>query len=168
MDLSTIVIPLHAIAASLVVLLAPVNIVRRRKDRAHKAIGRTWVVSMYVVCVSGMFIYTLDGAFTIFHALAIFTFATTTLGVLAIRRGLVRAHIGNMIGSWIGALFAGGFAAFVPGRYIPSLAVEQPAVLWGTILAIVILTTVWVSLVLTRLGRPRRSAARAQASTGSR
>lgn len=135
-------------------------------------IGHTRVVSMYAVCVSGMFIYTLDGAFTIFHALAIFTFATTTLGVLAIRRGLVRAHVGNMIGSWIGALFAGGFAAFVPGRYIPSLAVEQPAVLWGTIIAIVIVATVWVVLVLTRLRRtPRRAVSatiREQAPSDSR
>ena len=98
MDPHALLIPIHAIAASLVILLAPVNILRRRKDRAHKALGRTWVIAMYLVCVSGMFIYTIGG-FTVFHALAIFTFATTTLGVIAIRRGNVRSHIGNRVGS---------------------------------------------------------------------
>lgn len=158
--LHAILIPVHAIAATFAVLIAPVNILRRRRDAAHRALGRSWVVAMYLVCVSGMFIYTIGG-FTIFHALALFTFATTTLGVLAIRRRNVRAHAGNMIGSWAGALVAGGFAAFVPGREIPTLAVSDPAVLWSIVAAVVVLTTAWVAFVLLRLGPahgPRRSA----------
>ncbi|WP_324013736.1 DUF2306 domain-containing protein [Microbacterium sp. JZ37] len=155
MDPHALLIPIHAIAASLVILLAPVNILRRRKDRAHKTLGRTWVIAMYLVCVSGMFIYTIGG-FTVFHALAIFTFATTTFGVIAIRRGNVRSHIGNMVGSWLGALAAGAFAAFVPGRFIPTLAVSDPAVLWSAVAAIVIAATAWVAFVLARFGAPAR------------
>lgn len=156
MDPHVIVIPVHAIAASFVILLAPVNILRRRKDAAHKAIGRTWVVMMYLVCVSGMFIYTLSGGFTLFHALAIFTFGTTTLGVVMVRRGNVRAHIGNMVGSWLGALVAGGFAAFVPERYIPMLAVANPGLLWAVILTVVVVATAWAAFVLTRFSVPAR------------
>jgi uncharacterized membrane protein len=156
-----IMIPVHAIAASFVILLGPVNMLRRRKDLAHRAIGRTWVVMMYLVCVSGMVIYT-DGAFTLFHALAIFTFITTTLGVVMIRRGNVGGHIGNMIGSWAGAVVAGSFAAFVPGRYLPTLAVDDPALLWTIVAGVVVAATVWVAIVLTRFGGPRgrRAAAR--------
>lgn len=141
-------IAIHALAASGVVLLAPVQIIRRTKDRRHRWIGRSWVILMYLVCVSGMFIYTLSGSFTIFHALAIFTFGTTTLGVIAIRRGDIRRHIGMMVGSWLGALTAGAFAAIIPGREIPQLAVDDPGLLWGAVAAIVIAATVWVGYVL--------------------
>lgn len=141
-------IAIHALAACGVVLLAPVQIIRRAKDRRHRWIGRSWVILMYLVCVSGMFIYTLSGSFTIFHALAIFTFGTTTLGVIAIRRGDIRRHIGMMVGSWLGALTAGAFAAIIPGREIPQLAVDDPGLLWGAVAAIVIAGTVWVGYVL--------------------
>ena len=157
-------IALHAIAASLVILLGPVQIVRRRKDAAHKALGRSWVVCMYLVCVSGMFIYTLSGSFTIFHALAIFTFGTTTLGVINIRRGRVRAHVGNMVGSYIGAVVAGLFAALVPSREIPQLAADSPVVLWSIVAVIVVGATAWVAFVLTHFGRNATRPAIASAS----
>lgn len=147
------VIAVHAISASLVILLAPVNILRRRKDLRHRALGRTWVISMYFACVSGMFIYTISGGFTIFHALAIFTLATTTLGVLSIRRGNVPGHVGNMVGSWIGAIVAGVFAALAPGRIIPTLAIEDPMLLWGSVGCVILLATVWVLYVLLALGK---------------
>lgn len=161
---TTAAIVLHATAASLVVLLGPVNIVRRRKDGARKALGRSWVVCMYLVCVSGMFIYTISGGFTIFHALALFTFCTTTLGVVAIRRRWVATHVRMMVGSYIGALVAGAFAALVPSRVLPTLAVEDPILLWSCVAGVVVLATAWVAFVLLVLGRaaaPSRAGARA-------
>ncbi|WP_309132309.1 DUF2306 domain-containing protein [Brevibacterium sp.] len=146
--MSALIVAIHAIAASGVVLLAPIQIARRRKDRRHRIIGRSWVVLMYLVCVSGMFIYSLTGGFTIFHALAIFTFGTTTIGVMAIRRGDVRRHIGMMVGSWVGAVFAGAFAALVPGRDIPMLAVNDPATLWTIVGGTIIAISGWVVWVL--------------------
>lgn len=146
--MSPILITLHALAASVVILLAPVQILRRTKDRAHRWIGRSWVISIWIVCATGMFIYTLTGGFTIFHALAIFTFFTTTLGVIQIRRGRVRSHMMNMIGSWIGALVAGGFAVLVPDREIPKLAVSDPVLLWSLAGAITVATGIWVIVVL--------------------
>lgn len=150
------IIAVHAISASLVILLAPVNILRRRKDIRHRVIGRTWVISMYFVCVSGMFIYTISGGFTIFHALAIFTFGTTTLGVVNIRRGNIPGHVGNVIGSWIGAMVAGAFAVFAPGRVIPTLYVDEPSLLWGAIGIVVALATMWVLYVLLMLRKGER------------
>lgn len=150
-------IAIHALAASGVVLLAPVQIIRRTKDRRHRWIGRSWVILMYLVCVSGMFIYTLSGSFTVFHALAILTFATTTIGVIAIRRGDIRRHIGMMVGSWLGALTAGTFAAIIPSREIPQLAVVDPTLLWSAVAAIIIAATVWVFYVLRLVPAQARS-----------
>lgn len=160
---SLTVITIHAVAASLVILIGPVNMVRKSKDVKHKALGRSWVVAMYATCVSGMFIYTLSGGFTIFHALAILTFTTTTLGVIHIRRHRVRPHVANMVGSYVGALIAGGFAVFVPGRFIPVLAIQNPVVLWSVAAAVVVLATAWVLYVLT-LFRPRVSLSRGHAT----
>ncbi len=154
---TTVAVTVHAVAASLVILIAPINILRRRKDTAHRQLGRTWVICMYLVCVSGMFIYTITGGFTVFHALAIFTFGTTTLGVINIRRGNVRGHIGNMVGSYIGALIAGAFAAFVPGRVLPMLAIDDPALLWTGAAAVVVAATAWTIYVLLRFGRQPRA-----------
>ena len=155
MAIDTLVIPVHAVAASLVILLGPVQVLRRRRDRAHRYIGRSWVVAMYLTCVSGMFIYSLTGGFTIFHGLAIFTFGTTTLGVINARRGSMIAHRGNMIGGWIGALVAGGFAVLGPTRDIPMWAVGSPVLFWSIVAGIVVTCTVWVWFVLMRFGRGR-------------
>lgn len=148
-------IPIHALAASLVILIGPISIFRKRKDSKHKFLGRTWVVAMYLVCVSGMFIYSLTGGFTIFHALAIFTFFTTTLGVTNIRRKNVKAHLRCMIGSYLGAIIAGGFAVGVPSRWIPTFAVSNPVVFWTVVAVVIVATTAWVTFVLRS---PRTSA----------
>ncbi|PCC51353.1 DUF2306 domain-containing protein [Brevibacterium aurantiacum] len=146
--MTTMFIAIHALAASGVVLLAPVQLIRRTKDRKHRWIGRSWVILMYFVCISGMFIYTLSGSFTVFHALAIFTFATTTIGVISIRLGKVRRHVSMMVGSWLGALAAGTFAAIIPSRDIPQLAVAEPGLLWAAVAFVVIAATLWVGYVL--------------------
>lgn len=166
MDIEAVIIPVHAVAASLVILLAPVQVLRRRKDRAHRYIGRSWVVAMYFTCVSGMFIYSLTGGFTIFHGLAIFTFGTTTLGVINARSGKVLAHRGNMTGGWIGALIAGGFAVLGPSRDIPKWAVGDPVLFWSIVAVIIAASTVWVWFVLMRFGRGRGHGSRGGSGSG--
>lgn len=167
--MQTVLVTIHAIAASLVILLGPVNFLRRRKDIRHKIIGRTFGVMMYFVCISGMFIYTMGG-FTIFHALAIFTFTTTTIGIIAIRRHNVRLHMRMMIGSWAGTVTAGAFAALIPGRRIPTLAIEDPALLWTIVAAVVAAATITVVLILRMPvhGHTARGVVAASAPTGSR
>lgn len=164
MDPLHILIPIHAVAASFVILIGPVNFLRRRKDAAHRLLGRTFAVMMYFVCVSGLLVYE-GGGFGIFHALAIFTLITTTLGIRAIIRGNVKAHRANMIGSWAGTVAAGTFAAVVPGRAIPTLAVGDPMLFWSIVAAIILATTLWVAAVLSPAGRRKLDArARARAS----
>lgn len=155
--MSPYVIAAHATAATLMVLLPFVQVFRRAKDTAHRWIGRSWLVCAWTVCVSGMFIYTLTGGFTPFHALAILTFCSTTFGLIQIRRGRMRLHAFCMVSSWLGAVVAGGFAAFVPGRDIPRLAVADPQLLWGMAVGIAVAATLWVVAVLIFIA-PRRSA----------
>lgn len=156
MDIAqTALIVIHAIAASFVILFGPVNILRRRKDAQHKLLGRIYAAMMSFVCISGMFIYT-DGGFTIFHALAIVNFSCVTIGILAIRRRNVHLHRGMMIGSWLGTTIAGAFAVLIPGRRIPTLAVEDPTLLWSIVAAVIIGAAIVVTMIL-RMPRPAPS-----------
>ena len=115
----------HAIAAGYVLVLGPMNIFRRAKDRVHKAVGFTWIGAMYYLCISSFWIRT-DGGFTWLHGLSAFTLLTVTLGLVSAIRGKIQAHRGNMIGSWIGLMGAFVGAVAVPVRHIPTFVVTEP------------------------------------------
>ena len=115
----------HVIAALSALLIAPINMVRRRRDRTHRMLGRAWVASMYYVCLSSFGIVS-DGHYSWLHGLSALTLVTVTLGVLAARQRNIPAHIGNMAGSYLGLLIAFFFAALVPTRHIPRLLVSDP------------------------------------------
>lgn len=130
----TPVIAVHAICALTVLVLGPVQILRPRRDRAHRLLGRTWAVAMVLTCGSS-FLITPHG-FTWLHGLAIFALVSLTLGVLAIRRRNVRMHRNNLIGSYLGTAIAFAFAVLVPQRAIPQLLRTEPVVALGTALAV--------------------------------
>lgn len=142
----------HVIAALYVLVLGPINIFRRRRDRTHRFIGYTWVAAMYFVCISSFWIVT-DGRFSWLHGLSAFTLITVTLGLVsAIRRNIV-AHRANMIGSYIGIAVAFIFASTAPGRAIPRLLADDPATA-VVVTALVLLTAGGLYLAV----RPRPKA----------
>jgi uncharacterized membrane protein len=150
-------IVLHAVAASYALCLGAVQVLRRRRgDRAHRWIGRSWVAAMAVTVLSSFGVRTLTGGFSWLHALSAFTAVTLTLGVLAARRGDVRTHRGTMIGTYLGLLGAFVGVIVVPTRRIPELAVVQPLVLaiWAVSLAVTAAAFVVVAVALARRRRP--------------
>lgn len=128
----------HVIAALYVLVLGPLNIFRRRRDRTHRIIGYTWVLAMYFVCISSFWIVS-DGTFSWLHGLSAFTIITVTLGLVsAVRRNII-AHRANMIGSYIGIAIAFAFALTAPGRAIPHLLATDPAT--AVVIAVLVLLT---------------------------
>lgn len=155
-------IAVHALAASLVLTLGPVQFVRRRRDLAHRIIGRLWVVAMATTCVSSFAIHP-DG-FNWLHGLAVFTLVSVTAGVIAILRRSVGTHRRNMIGSYVGTSIAFVFAATMPDRAIARMAVGSPLEL-AALIALTLATTaaiVSAALAVSRAPRTRR-----QPSVGS-
>ena len=118
----------HAVAAGYVIVLGPANIFRRKKDRAHRIIGYSWIAAMYYLCISSFWIRE-DGGFTWLHGLSAFTLLTVTLGLVSAIRRRIPSHRGNMIGSYIGTVIAFAFAVLAPGRRIPQLLSAEPATL---------------------------------------
>lgn len=157
--MDSIVIGIHAMSAAYVLALGPVNLLRRRRDRAHRLIGRTWVGAMALTCGTAFAIHP-DG-FNWLHGLAVFTLISVTAGVVHIRRGRVASHRNNMIGSYIGTSIAFVFASLMPGRAISRMAADDPFSLAGIVLLVLATSAVFASLIVTLTGRRRRTPTRA-------
>ncbi|MFC0672469.1 DUF2306 domain-containing protein [Brachybacterium hainanense] len=135
MDAFTPLIALHALCALFVILLGPVQILRPRRDRAHRRLGTAWVAVMVVTCLTSLGIHP-DG-FNALHVLAIWTLVCMVIAVVAIRRRNVGTHRGFMVGSYIGTLIAFGFAVLAPGRAIMGLLRQDPLVALAALAATV-------------------------------
>ncbi|SDB97367.1 Uncharacterized membrane protein [Raineyella antarctica] len=148
-------IAVHLVAATYVLVLGPVQILRRRRDRMHRMLGAGWVLAIAVTCLTSFGIRSTAG-FSWLHALSVFTLVTVTLGVLAAVRHDSRAHRGNMIGSYFGTVAAFVWAAADPERLIRQVSTADPL---GFLLAAGLVLATAGALVLTlqrTLGRPRR------------
>lgn len=134
MDAITPVIAVHAVAALYVLLLGPLQILRRRRDAGHRLLGASWVAAMLVVCTSSFGI--MPDGFSWLHGLSIWTLVCLVIAIVSIRRGSVEMHRGFMVGSYLGTLTAFAFAALVPTRLIPQLLRSEPLVAVVTLLAV--------------------------------
>ena len=125
----TPLIATHAFAALTSLLLGGWQLFLSRKgSQVHRTVGRVWVVLMLYVSISSFWITEIrDGRFSLLHVLSVLTIVTVSLGVYDARRGNIRSHLGNMIGSWIGLTFAFVFAVALPVRHIPHFVIAQPA-----------------------------------------
>lgn len=116
----------HALTASLSLLLGAFQLLRPKKgDRFHRMVGRTWVVCMYVVCLSSFYVQEVTEGFSWLHGLSLFTIMTVSLGLYAAIKGNIAAHKANMIGSYFGSVAAFVGVIAVPSRRIPQLAMNE-------------------------------------------
>ncbi len=94
--------------------LGPVVLLRRKGDVLHKRLGKTWAVLMVTASLLSFGIM-FQGRPSWLHGLAAFTIFSVWRGVRAAKRRDLRAHKGNMIGSYAGTVAAFIFA-LMPGR----------------------------------------------------
>ncbi|GAA1491081.1 DUF2306 domain-containing protein [Brachybacterium sacelli] len=145
-DTFTPIIAVHAVAALYVLLLGPLQILRRRRDRAHRLLGASWVAAMLLVCTSSFAI--MPDGFSWLHGLSIWTLVCLVIAIASIRRGEVAMHRGFMVGSYLGTLAAFTFAALVPTRLIPQLLRSEPLVALVTVLAVAATAAVFAVLAI--------------------
>jgi uncharacterized membrane protein len=153
---NNVVIALHAGGATIAMALGAYNLVRcTRGDRAHRLVGRVWVVAMYWTVLSSFVIKELrPGHFSWIHGLSVFTFGTLSIGLWAGVTGRVRTHRNFMTGSYFGLLGAFVGAVVVPVRRIPQWFLHEPAGL--ALGAAVSLLLAGVVIALSRRGGPAR------------
>lgn len=151
----TVLISLHAMAASYSLIFGAVNLVRRTKGgRTHRLVGRIWAAAMYVVVLTSFGIRTIDGGFNWLHGLSVLTFCTLTAGLWAAWKGNIRAHRSFMAGSYFGLIGAFVGVLAVPTRRIPQLAIHDLPLL--ALFALALLGTAAVTVTgVARSVRPR-------------
>lgn len=117
----SVLVAVHALAASFGLVLGAVNVFRRRRgDGPHRTIGWIWVGLLYFTAASSFLIQTIrPGSFSWIHALSTLTLVTLTLGLWHARRGQVRLHAANMIGTYLGLWGAFIGVVAVPERLVP-------------------------------------------------
>lgn len=148
----TPLIATHAFAALMSLLLGGWQLFLSTKGSPlHRFIGRVWVPLMLYVSVTSFWIREIrDGRFSFLHILSIVTIVSVSLGVFEVRRGNVKGHIGNMIGSWVGLSFAFVFAVAIPQRHIPQFVLSDPvqAVAAGTTVLLTVTVVIGIGHVL--------------------
>ena len=113
-------IGLHLSAAVAALLLGILVLVQAKGTYRHKLMGRFWVVLMFTVAITSLWIRDLNGgAFSGIHLLTALTVLSLIRGIRAIRKGYVEAHKRFMIGTFIG-LCGAGLGTLLPGRLIPT------------------------------------------------
>lgn len=128
----------------------------RKGIRAHVRVGWVYVASM--VCLNGtaLALYNLTGRFNVFHALAVFSLMTVTIGVIQVvglrrwRRWLWR-HYQYMAWSYVGLL-----AATVNEGFVRMPALEQMAASTTVPLQLLVMACVVVASGVVIFGLQRR------------
>ena len=111
-------IQIHAIAALTAVVVGPLPLYRKRRDRIHKVAGYIWVTAMFTVAVTAFFIHSVAviGPFSPLHGFALLTFWSLYSGLRHIFAGRVRAHQLTFRSLYWFGLWAAGLANFLPDR----------------------------------------------------
>lgn len=117
-------IQVHAIAATLAVLIGPVALYRKRRDLVHKVVGYTWVLAMLGVAISAFFIHSFAviGPFSPLHGFAILTLWSLWRAISSVRKGDIRTHEMTLKSLYWFGLLAAGLANFLPDRMINEAA----------------------------------------------
>ncbi len=108
----SIPVAFHLVTALAALGFGSFVLLRPKGTPRHKAFGRTWVGLMAVTSIVSFWIMEIRGGagFSAIHLLSVWTLFALAMGVLAVRRGRVRAHAGWMIGTFTGLVAAGAFA----------------------------------------------------------
>ena len=154
-------IQLHVVAAVLAILLGPIALARRSRDRWHKRAGYAWVLSMAALAASGLFIHSIRmlGPFSPIHLLSLLTLWQLWLGVREARAGKIAAHRYRMQAIYMLALMLTGAFTLSPGRLMSRILFpEAPVAGFVAVLALAGLGCAWWLHAVSRRARLTSSA----------
>lgn len=147
-------VQIHVVAAVLSILIGPLALLRRSRDRVHKILGYGWVSAMSVTVASSFLIWDLRifGPFSPIHILSVFTAVGLYQGVRYAVRRQARAHQRTMQQLYFWALGVAGTLSFMPGRIMNQLVFEG----WQTAGFILVLSAAALTYFGARLLRVRQ------------
>ncbi len=111
----------HLVLIMIALALTPIMLLRRRGDKAHRALGWIWTICMFSTAVISLGIRLINhGGFSPIHLLSLFTILGVPVLVIAARRHDIARHRGQARGFVIGALLVAGFFTFPFNRLLGS------------------------------------------------
>ncbi len=130
-----IAVQLHVAGAVLAVLIGPFALYRRRRDRAHRMLGRVWIGVMLLLAFGSFLIpsttLALIGPFGPIHIISAMVLWWLWQGVTAICRGDVKTHQLTMRALYWQSLGIAGTLSFMPGRTLNAVVFpDQPGLGW--------------------------------------
>ena len=130
-------IQLHVAAAVPALILTPLVLWRRRRDRLHRLAGYAWSLAMCVTALTSFAItgFGVVGPFSPIHVLSVVTLAGLVTGVRAAIRGDLRGHRAAMTQLSWGLALAGMFT-LMPGRIAHRILLGETG--WGGFVAVVL------------------------------
>lgn len=133
-------VQLHVLAAVCAVLLGPLVLWRRSRDKWHKRLGRAWVVAMLATAVTsfGIMDIRLIGPFSPIHGISAFTIWSLWQGVTAARAGRIAEHQQTMQSLYFWAMGVAGLFTFLPGRRMNEVFFGQAPMAGFFVLAVLV------------------------------
>jgi uncharacterized membrane protein len=114
-------IQIHFLFAVAALLIGGLLLVGKKGTTPHKVLGRLWVATMLIICLTSFWIKELmpSGIFSGYspiHLLSIFVIIQITQGVYFARIGDIKRHKKRMTYTYIGGLIIAGAFTFYPSR----------------------------------------------------
>lgn len=144
-------VQMHIISAVLALILGPIALYRRRRDRMHKVSGYVWIAAMTVLAVGSFLIpshFTPIGIGPL-HGFALVTLWSLWAGVKAAIGQDIARHEAILRSLYSNGLIIAGAFTFLPGRTLNQMLFGAPSQ-WGWLVIAGIL-----GLVAARLFGPR-------------
>src|SRR3954468_15249703 len=112
----TVLLALHAIGATVAVILGAHLVLRRRKgDLLHRRLGRLWMADMYWVAFSSFGIQRLPpGPFSRIHGRSPWTIFSLTMAIWAAKTHRAQLQRAWVVGTYFGLVGAGLAAVAFP------------------------------------------------------
>jgi len=164
-----VLLALHAVGATVAVILGAYLVLRRRKgDLLHRRLGRFWMADMYWVAFSSFGIKRLTpGHFSWIHGLSAWTIFSLTMAIWAAKTHRVQTHRAWVVGTYCGLVGAGLAAVAFPVRLVPQTAVHRPTWLLAGLFAAVLVAAAAIELAARTSGQTNRSASSRRRTTAS-
>ncbi len=149
-------VQVHIIAAVLALILGPVALYRRRRDRTHKVVGYVWVTAMTVLALGSFLIpshFTPIGIGPL-HGFAVLTLWSLWAGIKAAIARDIDRHEAILRSLYSNGLIIAGAFTFLPGRTLNQMLFGAPSH-WGWLVIAGLLGLVAARVFLPRLRQSR-------------
>ncbi|MEC3860304.1 DUF2306 domain-containing protein [Mesobacterium sp. TK19101] len=156
---SDIIVQTHAAAATVALVLGPVVIHRRRRDRTHKVAGYVWVLAMAFAALSsfGITDFAMIGPFSPIHALSVLVLWSLWVGMRHAFRGEIAEHRDALRSLYYRGLLIAAAFNFLPGRVVNRMFFNDHRELGYVVLALG-LGLVLADVLRGRIARKNRAA----------